>query len=496
MISSLSLFARDFVVIQDRNCQFYEGLVIGIDENVHILTEAGFIKTLSEKDISTILTYGINRSPFSKNITFESSLINYFRKIEFREENKPIIGLPFQYIENLIFILTDKGKMIVVGNGEISNISTLKPSELNLKTFSGIKINPDFEEKASECDGDKFQGKGNTTAIRVLGDNLKISEYLNNYRVGQRSFRDLEERTSFYFKPYLFPKRNRMGIIQINGQKELALPFFYQWSTGEDFHFQSQNQFGGIISKYLPSFEKSTVFTSEFKSHFFHGYFEGNLTGLSAGNIPQDFSSDKPKENIVVNNFNYMAFMGGDWKNFSFSYGGGYFSPYFNMKGYEGREVAANAISTALRFGYQFKNFKINFLTYFLDDKSSSSFDVEDQINVESKNSLGENDITGYEYGSIYYRLNFSWQALSDLRVQTDLLLGKGEYEDDGTQALNIEHETQAYLIQVQRSFGHYVTLTLLMKSEVYKMESSLGGVEKDFESDNTYYGGRFELLF
>ncbi len=33
-------------------------------------------------------------------------------------------------------------------------------------------------------------------------------------------------------------------------------------------------------------------------------------------------------------------------------------------------------------------------------------------------------------------------------------------------------------------------------KSESQKLSSTFGGTDKDFDSDNTYYGGRFELLF
>ena len=494
LFSAHALLARDFVVIKSPNCQFTTGIIVSAQDGIiRLSTPSGKIFKIEESKIKSILTYGLNTNAFLKTANKSKEVMKYFKKITIRQSKEVIQGFPFYYIEDLIFIHSTKGKIIVLSTTEISSIEDA--FDLQFEISQNTTLNPDYTEQASECGRTLKQNAQSIPPTRVLGDNLKIDEYLSNYKKGERSFIDLQERTKFYAKPYLYPRRNRMGITNLTSTKAY-LPFYYQWSTGEDFHFQSVNKFGGAISDFLPTYEVNNVFSSQFKSHFLHGYFEGNLSGFSSGTIPADYSSSKPNTNMFINNFNYYAFIGADWKNFSFSYGGGYFTPFITTKDYETRELSANALSSSVRMAYTTRRFYISLTNYTLDDKSSSSFEVDDQIDITSRNSINEDDITGFSYDAQFYRLSTKWNILEETSLSGDIITGKGSYQESGSQAFQVDFESSAYLITVARQFGHYITLSLYMKSETQKLDTLLGSTNKSFEYDETNYGGRFELLF
>jgi hypothetical protein len=251
-----------------------------------------------------------------------------------------------------------------------------------------------------------------------------------------------------------------------------------------------------IFSRYLPSFETNNVFTSEFKSHFFHGYFEGNLGGISAGIIPRDYEDSAPSDTAVRNNFNYFGFMGGDWQNFSISYGGGYFVPFYQLEKYETREVGANAISNAIRIGYTGYQFKLNLIGYLIDDSTSSSFELKDQLRLESKNNMDIANVNKAEHNAKFIRLGGEIKSFDDLVFQANLLLGSGEYKESGTEEFSLEFKRTASLLGITKQFGHYITLTLYQKSDSWDIDSKLNGKNKSFSNNTSTYGGVFELLF
>lgn len=491
LVLSLQSFARDALVLKLKDCRYLKGFILAVDEDITFLDSTGKIEKLKEDDISLILTYGISESPFTNNFSYSLGLPPFLKEVFLKNEDKTIKGFPFQYIEDLIFIMGVDGKMYVVSLNEIVSIKDFsETAKLNLQNSK--KYFFDYSDYTTGCGKQNEAGKIALRPIRVLGDRIKVSEFVENFKKGYRKFVDLQERTLFYARPYLYPKRNRLGIISINSKKT-ALPFYYQWSTGEEFHFQSVNRFGGMISPYMPSFESNSVFSSEFKSHFFHGYFEGNILGLSAGAMPQDAALGAPKESTILQNYNYVAFMGADWKKFSFSYGGGYFTPYLQVGKKEKRQLTANSITSALKFQYLGDFLKLKGVAYFIDDESSSSFEVKDQVNISSDSV---STIDSYSVKANYYRAGIEFEFPDHITVGSDFLLGSGEYSEVGTTTNTIDFDVNENMIYLKKQFGHYITLKIVMKSSVVDISSNISGVEKNDKVESSATGGVFELLF
>ena len=488
---SSSAIARDALVLKLKDCRYLKGFILAVDEEVTFLDDRGRITKLKEEDISLILTYGISESPFSKTQDFSTELPSFLKEISLRSEDKTIKGFPFQYIEDLIFIMGTDGNLYVVSLGEIVSIVDINGSaKLNLNNSKNYYF--DYADYVTGCGKSYEKGKTALRPIRVLGDRIKVSEFIDSFRKGYRTFVDLQERTMFYAKPYLYPKRNRLGILQIESKKK-ALPFYYQWSTGEEFHFQSVNRFGGMISPYLPSFESNSVFSSEFKSHFFHGYFEGNIMGLAAGSKPVDNALGAPTTSTVLPNYNYVAFMGADWKKFSFSYGGGYFTPYLQLNKSEKRQLTANNVSSALKVVYLGDFIKIKGLAYFIDDSSSSSFEINEQVDITSATV---NSIDSYSFKANYYRAGIEFDFADKISFGGDYIIGEGKYLEKGNWINTIDFDVNEYMFHLKKQFGHYITLKLIMKSSVTELRTDISNAKLDDEFDQTVYGGVFELLF
>lgn len=483
--------ARDALVLKLKDCRYLKGFILAVDEEILFLDSSGKIQKVAEEDISLILTYGISESPFSKNFKSTPGLTKYLKEVFLKNEETTIKGFPFQYIEDLIFIMGVDGKMYVVSLSEIVSIEDVDKSQsINLKNKKNYYF--DYSDYVTGCKKQITKGKTALRPIRVLGDRIKVSEFVENFKKGYRRFVDLQERTLFYAKPYLYPKRNRLGILSI-ASKKTALPFYYQWSTGEDFHFQSVNRFGGMISPYLPSFESNSVFSTEFKSHFFHGYFEGNILGLSAGALPQDSALGAPKESTILQNYNYVAFMGADWKKFSFSYGGGYFTPYLQLGKKEKRQLTANTITSAVKFLYLGDLFKFKGVAYFIDDASSSSFEVKDQVSITSPTV---SSIGSYSIAANYYRGGVEVQLPDSISLGGELLLGSGKYSEKSLTVNTMDFDVSEYMLHVKKQFGHYITLKIVMKSSTVDIKSDISNVKENDTAKSTVTGGVFELLF
>jgi hypothetical protein len=491
-LSAPGAYARDALVLKLNDCRFVEGFIIDVDDEVTFLNTEGQIQKFSIDNISLILTYGVSRSPIDKKALLPITLNKHIKSIKLRNVDRPVIGFPFQFIEDLSFVMGIDGQIYVLSLDEIVGIKDFETvSDISIP--SSEKYTFDYKDYKGSCKVKNNLKNTILRPVRVLGDGIKISEFIDSYKFGHRRFKDLQERTLFYAKPFLYPRRNRLGLISLKSKKT-NIPIYFQWSTGEDFHFQSVNRFGGVLSEYLPSFETGLAFSSEFKSHFFHGYFEGNLLAISSGNSTVDLEAQNVSNGSFFMNYNYMAFMGVDWKKFSFSYGGGYLTPLFSVSKLEKRSLTANKLSSSAMIRYTANNFKLKGIIYKIDDSSTSSLDIKDQITLLTS---GSEDIKSFKVKADMVRLGGEVDLYDGISIGGDYLYGKGEYQEVISTTTNtIDFETAERLIYLKKQFGHHVTLKIISKTNDTNLDFSVNS-RKDKESNkDQVYGGFFELLF
>ena len=154
----------------------------------------------------------------------------------------------------------------------------------------------------------------------------------------------------FYAVPSLYMNDFRLG---------LGYGMYLKWSGGTPYSSQSLTAINllGSQSQYLPviGVNESNNFSIQtaFKTHFFHGYFEGNFHSLfdtstadvsskfesiSAGGITNPLSAVKIRANALKNsdlefavetNYNHFLMMGVDYGSFSLSLGKAYISTQY-----------------------------------------------------------------------------------------------------------------------------------------------------------------------
>lgn len=485
-------YSRDALVLKLNNCKILKGFIVDVDEKITFLNTQGKVLRIPLDSISLILTYGVSNSPIDKNLVLDSKMRNHIKRIKLKNVEEEVVGFPFQFIEDLTFVMGKDGKIYVISIDEIIGIKDFK-SKQAIKIPSSKLYSFDYQDYKGSCKSKAELKNDILRPVRVLGDGIKISEFIESYKLGHRKFEDLQERTLFYAKPFLYPKRNRLGVININSKKNY-IPMYFQWTTGEDFHFQSINRFGGVLSEYLPSFEPGLAFSTEFKSHFFHGYFEGNLLGISSGNSTVDLKSQDLPNGSFFMNYNYMAFMGFDWKKISFSYGGGYLTPLLSVGKLEKRSLTANKLANAAMLRYTGDNISLKGIVYHVDDSSTSSLDIKDQITVLT---TGSEDIESFAVEAQMIRFGAEFKLIDDIIIGADFLYGKGEYMEVVASNTNtIDFITSERLIYLKKQFGHYITLKILAKSNDTNLDFDVNA-RKDKESDKQQvFGGVFELLF
>jgi len=58
-LSSFHAIARDAIVLKLKDCRFLKGFILSIEENINFIDTSGRIISVSEDEISLILTYVI-----------------------------------------------------------------------------------------------------------------------------------------------------------------------------------------------------------------------------------------------------------------------------------------------------------------------------------------------------------------------------------------------------------------------------------------------------
>jgi len=314
-------YAIDIDGIVTKQCQMHSGVILSVDQTtVNLIDFQGQVHSVDINDIDTIFTYGHKVNPFSQfNLNNES--YPFLKEVYFDiNQDKPdLVGWPVKFIEDLVFFYSLDAKIYVLS---IEQIGKLRPYRGERKTLA-LEYQPVYLEVSDYLEKCQFKTSADHKAIvlrpvRILSDQIKIDQFLGSFVHGQQRLNNFEERTYLYAKPFLFPERSRLSIPYFSKSFGIkpTLPFAYIWSTGNDYHFQSNTGIGSQISQNLPYLSPTFLLRSDFKSHFFSGSFEGNVIAMSAGDYPDDVfdidDSSTPAKSHVIESLNYLAIMGAD----------------------------------------------------------------------------------------------------------------------------------------------------------------------------------------
>jgi len=471
----------------------------------------GEINTILIKDIDTIFTYGQKVNPFSQfDLTNES--YQYLKDVYFdADQNQPdLSGWAINFIEDLIFFYSLEGKMYVLSINQIGKIRAYNKTRKRVPVdFKPVRL--EVSDYLAKCEFPETTASSEVLLrpVRILSDQIKIGQFLSNFKQGKHDLDNFQERTYLYAKPYLFPKRNRLSIpyYRNNFGLKTPIPFAFIWSTGRDYHFQSNNGIGAQTSENLPNLQSTFLLRSDFKSHFLSGSFEGNLTGLSAGLyteesftndidnvlVPEDVEFQDPYKPYAAESFNYLAIMGADYG--PFSVGVGSYFPVFRISfsPFQTREILAFKMTPLARFIYTKKNYKIRLIgaqTKYSINKETLS----EQLVI---NGTFFEEITGYQFVSRYVRLGGEIDVYIDVKIIGDIVYSKGNYSETiDSVSNNLAYKNTTFSIGIEHAFSHYVNLKLVYQKIKRVNTGRFNTVTIDETESLSTFGGHFELLF
>ena len=538
--------------IVDKQCQFHTGIIIQVTEsNVGLLNIQGKYFQLPRKSIRSLLVYNVLQNPIS-TITLSTELKDQLLDISIKGSSRVLLrGWPVKFVEDLVLFYDLNGKSHVLNIYDITRIRPVPKDNVPAKIkMQSSRVRFVVGTLVPQCPKSikKKESKGVRPTL-ILSDQIKRSEFLSNFQKGYLNLDSYKDRTYLYARPFLFPRKSRLGFIYFQEEKEMGapiLPIYYQWSSGRPYRFQSFTTVGATISPWLPNFEPIFGFTSDLKSHIFNASFIGNISALPAGTPIAKGSSPmkNPADIRIETNYNYMALMGADWGPFSLSFGT--FFPVFILYSHEHyRQVLASRLTPTFKFQTIGHNYRIRVVyghteaeldkqdpkkTVLFDpdsaypseedegdwaEKKSSDSDLEsyeettsksdslesdktpwkDLLSMEQKEK--EEDLESFSFNNHFIRFGFDFEPSEDLTISLDEVILMGEYSEKLAGVTNeFEFTHLSSSLSAMHAFGHYVSVKAYINFHYRRYRTRFDNETKKDNAKEFAFGGALELLF
>lgn len=512
LILACPAWAHEIYSLLTSDCNTHQGIILYVDDTkVSMLRINGTTIDVDRTKIDFLLVHNTIDNPFPL-IQSSPALQQHFRSIYIANADQPSFhGWPVKFIEDLVVFIDTKGRTQVV---ELEQISKLRPGPELSKPLK-LRAEPiifGLGDISRQCP-QTAQERSRTTSkslhlrpTRVLGDKIQISEFISNFQKGFAALESYEERTYLYAKPFLFETDSKLGFTYFEKyyeQPDLAVPLYFQWSTGRPYHFQSFNQIGRTPVEWSPSAEPVVSFRSELKSHFFHALFLGNLSALPAGTefyTDPTYSEQMQKipdrgnaHSAVI--YNYMALMGGDFGPWSLSLGTLFPIHYIDV-GEERREILASSISPVIRGMYTRPTWRLRGIY------SPTERDVSENV-VDTHVSLGPDEsVEGYirrfNFAGNFFRAGLDVELSKQIKGSIDQIFVNGVYNETLTNNTANRFEFQHYvtILSISQQFGRYVTLRGLLNWSNIEQKYNFSGINSSESHQRTTLGGTFEFVF
>lgn len=510
------LYALELQGFLTKDCKRHLGIIIyANDQTVETMNIDGQFEAFAIEDIDIVYAYNIIENPFRK-FEIDERAINRLKAIYTEDTKEPrALAFAVRYIEDLIIFYSLEGKTHVHRMNDIFKLRPAPQSAQREQVMSKVSV-PDFEfsDQSAKCPAAlKTGGSRSVKPTRVLADKISIAEFIGSFAQGYDNLESFQERTYLYARPFLFEKKARLGLVFAGHRDEpsIPVPFYFQWSTGQPYRFQSQTVGGYKNHEFTPNTEPVFGVRSDVKSHAFHALFIGNAAGLSAGEkifVSGSGPGLELKQPLTVQpSFNYMALMGGDFGPYSLS--GGFYFPTFGIKtGAQEREILGREASYALRAMFTKSNYRMRAISSYtqysnkrpsLDDVAVKWDDGQDGSNV---------GINSYKFSALFLRGGIDYEFTEKLGVSLDGIYVGGKYSETATytnfglQSGNVDFTKMTIQAQVRQSLGDYVSLSAAVNffkneySSFFQNQSMNGKVRDKRNDQGMHFFGTLEFIF
>jgi hypothetical protein len=504
-LSSRWAWAYEAYALIDNHCQSHAGFIINVDDGlVRLLNLDGRYEEVASNDVKTILVYNLVSNPIS-SIHLEPRLEGELRDITFGEgPNDHFRGWPIRFIDSLIMFYDEQGKTHVY---ELDSLRQIRPvtsqGERDLQTSSSVSQELDLQLSSWKCTHVKdAAGAGDRALVRptrVLADEIKVQQFLQDYANGYLNFDSFQERTYLYARPYLYDREDGLGFIYMpNGMERNGnVPVFLKLSTGTPYRFQSFDVVGQDMNEFSPTGEPFPQIRSDLKAHLFHALLVGNLVSLAEGapvftgtstgiDSSSTYSQYGGAESQV--GLNYMTLVGADWESYSVSFGS--FFPSVGLRSQNTyREILSNRVAYALRLMMTTESWRFRVIGAPLH--SDGHLPDGTQLVVDQNSTVSD-----FSFNGSFVRAGADYRYKA-FRFSGDVLWNRGDYSEtnNGTPAQQT-FDNRTLSLVIKDNLESTVSLTLIVNFDMFKTWSSLTGAANESDFTGLKYGGALEFLF
>ncbi len=482
--------AGDLYTFFDGACQATTGVLVHVDDEAVVTIDlAGQHTRTPRSGIHAIVLHQPLENPIPV-LNVDERLRDHLRDVWLGDDSEPsFTGWATSFFDDLLIFADVHGKTHVLDPGDIRKLkrSSIATGRVATRVHADPKLG--FPSEIVPCSS-KASDIGGLPPSRVIADRIKLGDYFSKLEERYRALAGFEERTHVYAQPFVFDKDSRVGLIYHQGLK-LPIPFYFRWSSGRPYRFQSLTLVGNATHEWLPFVLPTFSVRSDVKSHFFNATFVGNLISLPAGDdaFRVDQLSDEPlvRRLGVEFSYNYLIMMGADYWRLSASAGPAYLATKLIGPSQSNRVAQADKLSPAVRLRYQATNLSLRAL-YFRTRMSGNLDDV-----LEGDAPAG----SSYDLEADIVRIGASFSILPEILITADQIFTRGRYRESmHITPLSLSYFYAESSVIVSADFGRYVTVKgygrLLVRH--HDVDEPVT-IDEDNRSD-MQFGGALEFVF
>lgn len=498
-------YATEIYAIVLENCEIHTGLIIDADpESIEMMNLQGASISLPRQTMKSLTIFNTVENPI-QSLGMKGTARDRLREISIDSQSLPYLtGWPVRFVEELVIFYDVTGKTYVLNFDRMTRVrKSAKVFEARLP-IKGNPVNLVMSESLGSCAAGPQNAGTLVRPTRIISDKIQLSEFITSFATGFENMESFEERTYLYALPYLYPRNTLMGFLSAEPAYEQPKlgGFYFQWSRGRPYRFQSSYKVGSFPMRYAPSAEHFTGVSTELKSHLFHASFTGNLGALSAGstfytrttNLIERSRGDLDRSHFAPG-FNYIALMGIDYGPLSGSFGT-YFPIFAFIADDNFREVLSPKVQSIFRAMFTIP--KLQAMLLFSKGEVGSNTGVTDRdISID-----GETSVIGvvdrYELSYEYLNADVRYDITEEFSAGAQAIMVRGNYREVSptlvTNTFDFNHTT--FVARLRHQFGNYVALSAHLKMFEQTQKFTFVGQMVDEPLKATVFGGTFEFIF
>jgi hypothetical protein len=484
----------------DAECHVHTGVLVRVDDTqAQLITMQGSHASVPIDSVRVLAIHKVLENPLPQ-MTIDDPLRALAREV--RTGNAPsagFVGWPVGFYDQLVIFFDTDGRSHVLEPQDIRSMRAVRVLAPSLRPPTSAPAPLDFPPELFLCPLPRAEN--GLRPSRVLGDGIKIQDYLAKLRDRYSALDGFEERTHVYPRPLVFDPSTRLGLSYFRGQNGSVIkymPLYFSWSSGRPYRFQSHSAIGVVVSPWLPVVAPTLSFQSDVKSHFFTATFVGHLASLPAGSSAFDAEEQLLPQGstpAVDELYNYLVLMGGDWGPFSVSGGAMYRDLRIAFSKQDRREVVAETMSPVARLMWIGLRTRLRAM-YFRTRQDRSG--GEGWFPLPRTRGESSSPVS-YRLALDTLRAGIDLDLPYDLSLSADQVLTLGQYRETGTATMDIVHALSSLVLTAQ--FSRYVAVKGYLNLEHRRYDIAPDPAAPSLTSGlttrtNTHLGGALEFLF